>query len=34
VPKEYRKAMERQSDGVAASTGARRGLFLGEARHG
>jgi glutamate synthase domain-containing protein 3 len=33
VPKEYRKAMERQSDG-ASSTGTRRGLFLGEARHG
>ena len=34
VPKEYRKALERQSDVAAASTGARRGLFLGEARHG
>jgi glutamate synthase (NADPH) large chain len=34
VPKEYRKALEHQSDGVAANTGTRRGLFLGEARHG
>jgi glutamate synthase domain-containing protein 3 len=34
VPKEYRKALERQSEGATASTGARRGLFLGEARHG
>ncbi|MGI8402693.1 MAG: glutamate synthase large subunit [Gemmatimonadaceae bacterium] len=34
VPKEYRKALERQSDGAPASTGVRRGLFMGEARHG
>jgi len=34
VPKEYRKAVERQSDAAAASSGVRRSLFMGEARHG
>ncbi|MEO8910183.1 MAG: glutamate synthase large subunit [Gemmatimonadaceae bacterium] len=34
VPTEYRKALQRQSDGAAASTGARRGLVIGEARRG
>jgi glutamate synthase domain-containing protein 2/glutamate synthase domain-containing protein 3 len=34
VPKEYRKALERQSEGAAASTGTRRGFLMGEARRG
>jgi glutamate synthase domain-containing protein 3 len=36
VPTEYRKAMERQADADAANAvpAARRGLVIGEARHG
>ncbi|MDP9205779.1 MAG: glutamate synthase large subunit, partial [Gemmatimonadota bacterium] len=33
VPREYRQALERQSEADAATTAARRGLSIGEARH-